>query len=174
MDYRVAFDVASAGCQFWWLPLVGLGIAGVGLMRILYRRLDPHPRPSWWRRIGPATGLALGLFFATSAYWGTYGKHIELVTALESHDYVVVEGSVRVVRDGKEVAILRPGEFFGELSILDGLPRIAQVVAVEPTRCLALASWDFEQALLESPPLALAILRGLATRVRSVTEQQNH
>jgi CRP/FNR family cyclic AMP-dependent transcriptional regulator len=88
--------------------------------------------------------------------------------------FVVVEGSVRVIRDGDEVAVLRPGEFFGELSVLDGLPRIAQVVAVEPTRCLALASWDFEQALADSPPLALAILRGLAARVRSVTEQQHH
>ena len=88
--------------------------------------------------------------------------------------FVVVEGAVRVVRDGVEVAILRPGEFFGELSVLDGLPRIAQVVAVEPTRCLALASWDFEQALLDNPSLALSILRGLATRLRSVTEQQHH
>ena len=88
--------------------------------------------------------------------------------------FVVVEGAVRVVRDGAEVAILRPGEFFGELSVLDGLPRIAQVVAVEPTRCLALASWDFEQALLDNPSLALSILRGLATRLRSVTEQQHH
>jgi CRP/FNR family transcriptional regulator, cyclic AMP receptor protein len=88
--------------------------------------------------------------------------------------FLVVEGAVRVVRDGEEVAILRPGEFFGELSVLDGLPRIAQVVAIEPTRCIALASWDFEQALLDSPTLALAILRGLAARVRSVTEQQHH
>jgi CRP-like cAMP-binding protein len=88
--------------------------------------------------------------------------------------FVVVEGSVRVVRDGTEVATLKRGEFFGELSVLDGLPRVAQVVATEPTRCLALASWDFEQALLDSPPLALAILRGLASRVRSVTEQQHH
>jgi CRP/FNR family cyclic AMP-dependent transcriptional regulator len=88
--------------------------------------------------------------------------------------FVVVEGAVRVIRDGDEVAVLRPGDFFGELSVLDGLPRIAQVVAIEPTRCLALASWDFEQALLDSPGLALAILRGLATRLRSVTEQQHH
>ena len=88
--------------------------------------------------------------------------------------FVVVDGAVRVVRDGEEVAILGPGEFFGELSVLDGLPRIAQVVAIEPTRCIALASWDFEQAILESPSLALAILRGLAARVRSVTEQQHH
>jgi hypothetical protein len=52
--------------------------------------------------------------------------------------------------------------------------RTAQVVAREPTRCLGLASWDFEQALLESPTLALSILRGLAGRLRSVTEQQHH
>lgn len=88
--------------------------------------------------------------------------------------FLVVEGAVRVVRDGEEVAILGPGEFFGELSVLDGLPRVAQVVAIEPTRCLALASWEFEQAVLGSPTLALAILRGLAARVRSVTEQQHH
>ncbi len=88
--------------------------------------------------------------------------------------FLVVDGAVRVVRDGDELAVLRPGEFFGELSVLDGLPRVAQVIATEPTRCLALASWDFEQAVLESPTLALAILRGLAARVRSVTEQQHH
>jgi CRP-like cAMP-binding protein len=88
--------------------------------------------------------------------------------------FIVVDGSVRVIRGGEDVAVLRSGEFFGELSVLDGLPRVAQVVAAEPTRCLALASWDFEQALIDSPTLALAILRGLATRLRSVTEQQHH
>jgi CRP/FNR family cyclic AMP-dependent transcriptional regulator len=88
--------------------------------------------------------------------------------------FLVVEGAVKVIRDGDELAILGPGEFFGELSVLDGLPRIAKVVAIEPTRCIALASWEFEQAILDSPTLALAILRGLAARVRSVTEQQHH
>jgi CRP-like cAMP-binding protein len=88
--------------------------------------------------------------------------------------FLVVSGSVRVIRGGEDVAQLGPGEFFGELSVLDGQPRVAQVVTVEPTRCLALASWDFEQALVESPSLALAILRGLASRLRSVTEQQHH
>jgi CRP-like cAMP-binding protein len=88
--------------------------------------------------------------------------------------FLIVSGSVRVVRGGEEVAVLGPGEFFGELSVLDGQPRVAQVVSAEPTRCLGLASWDFEQALLESPSLALSILRGLAARLRSVTEQQHH
>ena len=88
--------------------------------------------------------------------------------------FLIVSGSVKVVRGGDEVAILGPGDFFGELSVLDGLPRTAQVVTREPTRCLGLASWDFEQALLESPTLALSILRGLAGRLRTVTEQQHH
>jgi CRP/FNR family transcriptional regulator, cyclic AMP receptor protein len=88
--------------------------------------------------------------------------------------FVVVDGRVRVVRDGELLAILGPGEFFGELSVLDRLPRIAQVVADEPTRCLALASWDFESVLLEHPRLALAVLSGLATRLRTVTEAHHH
>jgi CRP/FNR family transcriptional regulator, cyclic AMP receptor protein len=88
--------------------------------------------------------------------------------------FVVVDGRVRVVRDGELLAILGPGEFFGELSVLDRLPRIAQVVADEPTRCLALASWDFEAVLLEHPHLALSILSGLATRLRTVTEAHHH
>lgn len=80
--------------------------------------------------------------------------------------FVVLEGRVRVVRDGTVVARLGPGEFFGELSVLDGLPRVAQVAAEEPTRCLALASWDVERVLLENPTVALAVIRGLARRLR--------
>jgi CRP/FNR family transcriptional regulator, cyclic AMP receptor protein len=83
--------------------------------------------------------------------------------------FVIAEGSVRVVRDGKTVATLGPGEFFGELSVLDGAPRIAQVVAAEPTRCLALASWDFERVLREQPGVALAVLRVVAERLREMS-----
>ena len=83
--------------------------------------------------------------------------------------FVVVEGMVRVSRDGAVVARLGPGEFFGELSILDGGPRIAQVAAEEPTRCLALASWDFERVLREEPGVALSVLKVVAGRLREVT-----
>jgi CRP/FNR family cyclic AMP-dependent transcriptional regulator len=84
--------------------------------------------------------------------------------------FIVAHGRVRVVRDGQTIATLGPGEFFGELSVLDGQPRVAQVVTEAPTRCLALASWDFERVLLEHPALMLGILRGIAGRLRSVTE----
>jgi CRP-like cAMP-binding protein len=88
--------------------------------------------------------------------------------------FVIVSGGVRVVRDGNVVARLGPGEFFGELSVLDRMPRNATVAAEAPTSCLALASWDFEKVLLEEPALTLAILRGVAMRLREVTESARH
>ncbi|MEW5991979.1 MAG: cyclic nucleotide-binding domain-containing protein [Chloroflexota bacterium] len=88
--------------------------------------------------------------------------------------FVVVAGSVRVVRDAVVLASLGPGEFFGELSVLDGRPRNAMVAAETATTCLAIASWDFEAILLANPALALAILRGLAARLREATEAIRH
>ena len=88
--------------------------------------------------------------------------------------FVVISGTVRVVRDGAVVARLGAGEFFGELSVLDRMPRTATVAAESPTSCLALASWDFEKVLLEQPALTLAILRGVAARLREVTESTRH
>jgi CRP-like cAMP-binding protein len=88
--------------------------------------------------------------------------------------FVIVEGRVRVIRDGTVVARLGPGEFFGELSVLDRMPRNATVAAEEPTSCMALASWDFEKVLLDQPALTLAILRGVASRLREATDSSRH
>ena len=88
--------------------------------------------------------------------------------------FVIVEGAVRVVRDGAELARLGSGDFFGEMSVIDGLPRVAQVVTTEPTRCLALASWEFERLVLDHPAISLAILRGLSAPLRAKTELPQH
>jgi CRP/FNR family cyclic AMP-dependent transcriptional regulator len=88
--------------------------------------------------------------------------------------FIVISGQVRVVRDGTLVARLGPGEFFGELSVLDRMPRNAMVAAEVATSCLALASWDFDAVLLEEPAVTLAILRGVAARLREVTESARH
>ncbi len=88
--------------------------------------------------------------------------------------FVIAAGSVRVIRDGATLAELGPGDFFGELSVLDGKPRNAQVVSTEPTTCLALASWDFEAVVRDQPSVALAILRELAGRLRELTEERHH
>ncbi len=88
--------------------------------------------------------------------------------------FLITTGRARVVRDGQTIAELGPGEFFGELSLLDGEPRIATVVAEVPTDCLALASWEFEALLESQPRLAIAILRGVARRLRNVSEEHRH
>ncbi len=88
--------------------------------------------------------------------------------------FVIAEGAADVIRDGAVIAKLGVGDFFGELSVLDGRPRTAQVVASEPTVCLGLATWEFEAAVREEPSVALAVLRGLASRLRDLTEGTHH
>lgn len=88
--------------------------------------------------------------------------------------FMITSGGARVVRDGVTIATLGPGDFFGELSVLDGRPRIAQVIAADETTCLALASWDLEAVVNEQPSVALALLRGLAGRLRALTEADRH
>ena len=88
--------------------------------------------------------------------------------------FMIASGGARVVRDGQTIATLGPGDFFGELSVLDGQPRIAQVLAAGETTCLALASWDLEAVINEQPSVALGLLRGLAERLRTLTEAGRH
>jgi CRP-like cAMP-binding protein len=88
--------------------------------------------------------------------------------------FVITAGRAKVARDGRVIADLGPGDFFGELSVLDGKPRTAQVSAIEETTCLALSTWDFEAVVREQPGVALAILRGLASRLRELTEADRH
>ena len=88
--------------------------------------------------------------------------------------FLIASGGARVIRDGATIATLEPGDFFGELSVLDGLPRVAQVVAQGETTCLALATWDLEAIINEQPSVALALLRGLAGRLRTLTEAHTH
>lgn len=88
--------------------------------------------------------------------------------------FMIVSGLVRVIRDGETLAELGPGTFFGELSVLDGKPRNAQVVSIGPTVCLALASWDFEAVVREQPEVALGVLRELAGRLRESTDAHRH
>jgi CRP/FNR family transcriptional regulator, cyclic AMP receptor protein len=120
-----------------------------------------------------ADGLAKLAALATSVDFPA-GHLIARQGEIGTGFFVIVSGAVRVVRDGTVVARLGPGEFFGELSVLDRMPRNATVAAEEPTSCLALASWDFENVLLEEPALTLAILRGVAMRLREVTESARH
>lgn len=81
--------------------------------------------------------------------------------------YVIVEGEVEVVSpDGRVVATLRPGEFFGEISLLDGGPRTASVVAATPLRMLALSRSAFREMIEVEPRVAVGLLKHAAMLLR--------
>jgi CRP/FNR family transcriptional regulator, cyclic AMP receptor protein len=88
--------------------------------------------------------------------------------------YVIVEGSAKVVK-GKIVtsqgeATLGPGDFFGELSLLDGDARSATVVAVTPLTVIRIERTGFRRLLRQEPDLALKLLEGMARRTRAILE----
>lgn len=102
------------------------------------------------------------------------GRYIVRQGEIGTGFFLIVAGRARVVRGGEVLAQLAAGDFFGELSVLDGAPRIANVVADEPTACLGLASWDFTRVLEANPKLMLAILREVARRLRAASEHHRH
>jgi CRP/FNR family cyclic AMP-dependent transcriptional regulator len=85
--------------------------------------------------------------------------------------YIVLSGRLKVMMsdsDGKEVilSILGPGEFFGEMGLIDDEPRSASVVTIEPCELLQLAKRDFNKCLAENFEMAMAVMRGLVRRLR--------
>jgi CRP/FNR family transcriptional regulator, cyclic AMP receptor protein len=82
--------------------------------------------------------------------------------------FVVLEGQAKVVRDGKVRTRLVPGDFFGEISVLDGGPRTATVVAETPLAALRLFRRTVLELASSEPQLALALLEGIAHRIREI------
>jgi len=85
--------------------------------------------------------------------------------------YLVLSGRVEIRRDGKSLGAFGPGEFFGEMSLLDQAPRSATVRAVEQTSCLMLSSWDFRALLENQPSIAIRLLEVLSRRLRVADER---
>lgn len=88
--------------------------------------------------------------------------------------HIVIQGKVRVFlvgEDGRElsVRILVPGEIFGEMALLEGLPRSANIETLEETWTLELAHDVLLECLRKSPTLALNLLQDLSARLRSST-----
>ncbi len=89
--------------------------------------------------------------------------------------HIVIEGSVRVAvlsPQGGEatVAVLGPGEFLGDLALLDGRPRSANAITSQSTKTLVVTRDDFAQWLSERPRAALALLETLSLRLRRTDE----
>lgn len=81
---------------------------------------------------------------------------------------VVMAGSCSVHRDGAQVSTLGPGDCLGEMSMIDGLPCSATVIATEPTDVLVLRRSDFDHVLKVAPGLSRTLLNQLSRRLREL------
>jgi CRP-like cAMP-binding protein len=80
--------------------------------------------------------------------------------------YVMLEGQAKVERGGRTLGRLGPGDFFGEISLLDGGPRTASVVATSPARAIRIFKRSFDKVVSEDPGVASQILAVVARRLR--------
>ena len=85
--------------------------------------------------------------------------------------YVIVDGKATVVKKGKQVAVLGPGDSFGELSLLDRSPRNATVTADTACEVVLLGQREFNALLDLVPTMAHKLLIGLARRIHEVDSQ---
>lgn len=90
--------------------------------------------------------------------------------------YIVAGGQVKVVligEDGREVilAMLKDGDFFGEMSLIDHQPRSAHVIAMEDSDLLVLRQQEFMECMREMPRIALGLLQALSRRLRMADDK---
>ncbi len=84
--------------------------------------------------------------------------------------FVILDGTARVELSAKREARLGPGEYFGEMSLLDGGPRSATILADTPLRLLVIKRRDFSTLLREVHEVAQSILVTLSKRLRNVEQ----
>jgi CRP/FNR family transcriptional regulator, cyclic AMP receptor protein len=79
--------------------------------------------------------------------------------------FVIVDGEVAVTRRGRRLATQRRGDFFGEIALLENIPRTATVTASSPLRFFVLTRPSFHRLLGDAPNVERKVLRALARRV---------
>ena len=89
--------------------------------------------------------------------------------------YLILAGSVKITRTGRDgrevtVAVLNEGNFFGEMSLLDGQPRSASATALQAVRMLVLDREHFQRYVLAQPRIVAKLLRELSKRLRGADQ----
>jgi len=80
--------------------------------------------------------------------------------------FIILDGKAAVTIGGKLVQVLGPGDYFGEMALLDGAARSATITADGELRCATMTSWGFKSFVLDHPQVAWAMLQTLAQRLR--------
>jgi CRP/FNR family cyclic AMP-dependent transcriptional regulator len=116
-------------------------------------------------------------FIANRGTTKSFPRNTILINEGDESDFlcVILEGQVKVYaseESGKEVIlnIQGPGEYFGELSLIDEVPRSASVMTLKPSRLVFISRGEFEACLVNNPLLALKLIRSLTQRIRALTE----
>lgn len=122
------------------------------------------------RRVPIFSGLpALELeFISRSVKERTYDADVVIVKQGDPGVgfFLIVEGLVEVTRDGHHIRDMGPGEFFGEMALMEERIRTATVTAKARTRCLQLVRWDFRALLKQNSDLAVRMLEVVVQRMR--------
>ncbi len=84
--------------------------------------------------------------------------------------FIIVEGAVRIEKDGREILVLSSTESFGETSLLDGAPRPATAVAARPTRVLWIERHDFLDLVSDRPELLKGVFAAVSRNLRRVID----
>jgi CRP-like cAMP-binding protein len=86
--------------------------------------------------------------------------------------FVIEEGNATVSRQGNIIRTLEPGDYFGEIALIDEGPRSATVVATTDLRCRGMAAWEFRSFVREHPDVAWTLLATLVSRLREAEERE--
>ncbi len=81
--------------------------------------------------------------------------------------FILLSGDCDVQRDGRVIRRLGPGDFFGEIALMDRGPRTATVVAKTPIRSLVLSQPQFQNVLHENKDIMIAVIQALGARLRA-------
>lgn len=88
--------------------------------------------------------------------------------------FVIAEGRAQVSIAGRNRARLSPGDFFGEISLIDEGPRSATVTAQTPMRLYGITAWNFRRLIAQNPSIAQKLLRVMADRLRQSSRELTH
>jgi CRP/FNR family transcriptional regulator len=80
--------------------------------------------------------------------------------------FVIEDGTAKVEVGGEEVRQLGPGDYLGEIALIDEGPRSATVTATSDLRCRGMAAWEFRSFVQEHPEVAWPLLQTMAGRLR--------
>ena len=107
----------------------------------------------------------------------SYKKNTIIINQDDETDslYVILSGHVKVYlsgEDGREVVLNHqgPGDYFGEMSLIDRQPRAASVITLEATKLMIISRGDFMHCLARNPDIALNLIKPMASRIRMMAQ----